>query len=240
MKIKLYLYLLLFASFSCNKDKTESTQPLILNKESSFELEKLNFTEDVIKLYSEVSTNNNIKKVFKKYDDFPHHQILEDEGFLFKVFEIKSLDVQIPDYLYGLEFKSKEVDSLARFHNLYFRELNSLTNYERKLVAINAHSRYRDENQRDSLLLSLNEVYGSPFVEMKVSDSYDLNSHTWIANDKIIEVTTSFGHSFEINTAGKSENYKFYKLDLLIVDNSELKSLVRAHKHYFDDMFLAN
>ncbi len=238
MKTKLYFYLLLFALISCvSSKKKENIQPLILGEKHAFELEKLNFNEDVMKLYSKVSSNKQIHEAFAEYEAFPNFAILEKAGIMFKIFEVKSLKILVPENPYGFEFKSKKIDSIAKFHNMYFNQLNSLTNLDKKLVAIYASSRYRNEEERDSLLLSLNEFYGKALFQMPLSSDFALESHIWVTKNKIIEVTTSFGHSAEFSTTGETKRYKYYKLNLLIVNSRELKSLVRAHRGYFDDNF---
>lgn len=230
--------LLLMLIVSCsNDDKTESNKPKILGDGHSFELDKINFNEDVIALYSKVSTIDSLKEIFKKYDAFPNYALLDDKDVFFKIFEVKSLDISIPKNPVGFEFKSKTSDSLAKFHGLYFDEVKSLTNLDRKLIAINAYSRYRNENQRDSLLKTISQIYGNPFMKIRKSTDFDTKSYSWITKDRLIEVKTSFGHSLVVSTSGKSENYQYYRLDLLIIDNNQLKSLVRDHMHYFDDNF---
>ena len=118
---------------------------------------------------------------------------------------------------------------------MYFNQIESLTNKDKKIVAINATSIYRDKSKRDAQLDSITKFYGSPILKVATASDFNQNSYSWVTKNKIIEIRTSYGFSFKANTSGESSSYKTYKLELLLVDTKQLEALVDAHRHFYDE-----
>jgi len=225
--------LLLFTS--CEKKEAADVIDLpkveILGEGSPLNLETLDFTENTLRLYTKISKIDSLEalfEVYKRRDPF----IIED--LRFKAQEIESLGLSIPDFSYGYVFEGEEKDSIAHLHNMYFSDINTLTNMDKKIVAVTTSSSYREKANRDSKLDSLKSIYGNPLLEVAVSSEFNQNSYSWVTKDKIIEVKTSRGFTIEATTSGNSENYDTYQLDLLLIDIEELELLVEAHRSYYD------
>lgn len=225
---------LLLTACQQKEDTSEVAKVTVLGEGTAFDLATLDFNEDVLRLYTKISEIDSLEALFEVYKRKNPFVI---ENIKFKAYEIEALGVSIPDFSYGYVFEGKAQDSLARLHGMYFHDMSTLTDMDKKIVAVSASSSHRDKTERDAQLDSLKAIYGSPLLEVAVSSHFDQNSYTWVAKNKIIEVNTSSGVAYEARSSGESKSYRTYQLDLLLIDTKELETLVEAHRNYYDDNY---
>ena len=234
--IKLITYLtLLFLFTSCNNQKT-IIEP-VLSVKSQFDLEAINFNENVSKLFSQ-----HLQTEFgSEYDSLTYSK-LPDSLLEYKIKTTVTdiLKFKIPQKKLGYLYKSKPLDSVAKFGIINFSSLNILTDLEKKPIAYHAGEEYTKLEDRIKVLDAINKKYGKSKYAFNISNDYHQLSYEWVLADRTIQITTSFGWGVTISTDKPMTNGKYYKLDMLIISNKEKSNLNNAHIFETPDKILYN
>lgn len=234
--IKLITFLtLLFLFTSCNDQKT-IIEP-VLSVKSQFDLEAINFNENVSQLFSQ-----HLQTEFgSEYDSLTYSK-LPDSLLEYKIKTTVTdiLKFKIPQKKLGYLYKSNPLDSVAKFGIINFSSLNILTNLEKKPIAYHAGVEYTKLEDRIKVLDAINKQYGKSKYAFNISNDYHQLSYEWVLADRTIQITTSFGWGVTISTDKPMTNGKYYKLDMLIISNKEKSNLNNAHIFVTPDKVLYN
>ena len=222
------LLLLLILPLMITSCKQEINQPKILEDKCSFDLEQINFSEDIPKLYSKHFINDYEYDMEKEYNP---NEKFSDTIFRYRINNIitETMKFKVPMKEFGYLYKTPEIDSVAKFQNIYFNTIYSLTNISKKPVAYYAEARYENSNLRKQHLNELIKKYGEPKYSFLVNREFNQCSYEWDLNDRTIQVETSFGWSVSATSDGKSKSGKYYRLDLLIMENKYKNEIYDAH-----------
>ncbi|OQP58576.1 hypothetical protein A4R26_03735 [Niastella populi] len=212
-------------------------QPSVLEKNSRFDLEKINFQENLPKLYSE-----NIL-----IDEIRHDSVrdgkLTDEMLRYRISNIITdvFKLQVPEKEFGFVFRGSTLDSVALFQNIYFTHLSTLADTNKKPVAFYAEAEVKTEKEQRDFLTTIKSKYGEPKHAFFISHEYNICSYEWVLADRTLEVQTSYGVRFSTSYSsadGLKETY--YRIDLLIIDNLQKENIYKAHLFEFPDKILYN
>lgn len=167
INLSMKLYLKLLSVFictiwfsSCGQNKAQQfVQPTVLEKNSAFNLAQLNFSENVTQLISKSLDSGDLdvkglgKEAFKSRDslgsgEIQDHYVLLGEKRYF--------------------FKTRKVDSIARFDSLFFYKAGLETDKDNHLVAIVADAKFRDKKELDKFLSKLFKKLGKTTEELAI------------------------------------------------------------------------
>lgn len=224
--------LLLFSCQSLEK-KVE-----VLEKNSAFNLETINFQEDVPRLYSKDPLAFDWLKSESADDesDDRYKQVSDDKiKYRINTAITRSLDINVPQQDFGFLYKHPELDSVARFRNAYFNILATLTDLNKKPVAFYAETQYDNKDDRATFIREFVQKYGKASYAFCTDTHFDQCSYEWVLEDRTIQMETSYGVGFSISTNGESKRGKYYKLEMLILENKYKEDIYRAHIYQFGD-----
>ena len=194
----------------------------LLEKHSKFDLENVNFKEDVTKLFA---------KHLLDEDDIQYDSVdakvinSERQKYRITSTHIESLNLKVPKNDIGFLYKSSNLDSVAKFQDTYFDEVYLLTDNNKKPIGYYAETEIETAGERSSAIAKLTEKYGKPTHAFFFGREFNRCSYEWVLADRTIQVETSFGFSSGISTNGG----RYYKLNLLILENNAKKAIHQAH-----------
>lgn len=213
-----------------------SNQPTITRQNSAFNLEAINFTEKVPSLYSTHLLNEG----GVQYDSARDGQ-LTDSMLRYKISTTitDAMKLKVPQKDFGFLYKTPVIDSLAKFQDIYFESLATLTDTNKKPVAYYARVELRDPKERKKLLEAFKKKYGNPVYSFFISSEFNQCSYEWQLQDRTIQIETSSGFSvsFRSNDTAAQQS-KYYPLDMLIIDNRFKTALYDAHVYEFPEKIL--
>ena len=227
------LFIAIFLLQSC-KEK-EQRQPEILEKSCLFDLEKINFQENVPLLYSK-----HIMVDGMEYDSISDGT-LTDEMLVYSIndFEISTLGirVKVPTEDFGYCYISPTLESVARFQNIYFSNLSVLTDMNKVPVAFYAESEFSSAKERKLMIDSFIEKYGQPKHSFCLSHFFNQCSYEWELQDRTIQIATSHGFRAMFSTDEEASTGQYFELEMLIVNNNSKAALNNAHVYEFPEAY---
>jgi hypothetical protein len=199
-----------------------------LKKDKVFDLASASFQEKIGSLYNDEILNRT--EVDYTLDSVPF-KMLPDSVFSYKISNLlaESMGFKLPEKDFGYLYKSREIDSLVRFDDLYFNKLWTLTDKSKKPVAYYATSRYDQATARKTAVEHLKKKYGTPAYAFFLDQGFNVCSYEWILKDRTIQIETSFGVEAVFGGGGSTRSGKYYALDLLIIDNKQKENIYLAH-----------
>ncbi len=215
----------------------ESVQPSVLEKNCRFDLEKIDFRENLPKLYS--------KHVL--IDDVQHDSVrdgkLTDDMLRYKISNTitDAYKLDVPEKEFGFAYRSPTLDSVALFQNIYFKHLATLADINKKPVAFYSEAEVKTKKEQKDFLATIKSKYGEPKHAFFINHEYNICSYEWVLADRTLEVQTSFGVRFSTSYSladGLKETY--YRIDMLIMDNHQKENIYKAHLFEFPDKILYN
>lgn len=221
---------LLFSS--CQGQENQYNKVEVLERKSAFNLETIDFQEDVPKLYSRYLLMSDGMR-YDSIDDGP----LTDSMIKYRINNviIETLDINVPQQEFGFLYKSPELDSLAKFGNSYFNTLATLTDLNKKAIAFYAETQYDNKDDRVTFIKEFIQKYGKATYAFCKSTQFDQCSYEWVLEDRTIQMETSYGVGLLISTNGESKSGKYYKLEMLILENKYKEDIYKAHICQFGD-----
>ncbi|MBO9732460.1 MAG: hypothetical protein J7623_27710 [Chitinophaga sp.] len=225
MKKRNLLLLVLPVVFSCKPRVPQVPLPKVLEKNYGFDIEKITFNEDVPTLYSKHVMGEEIE-----YDSARDGKIT-DTTFKYQISNTITdvMKFRMPQKDFGYLYKSPEIDSIAKFGNVYFNTLYTLTDTSRKPVAFYAAATFDSARLRAHFLDEFRKKYGPPKYSFYISNEFNHCSYEWDLSDRTIQIETSFGFEASFNSNGKSKSGKYYRLDMLVMNNKHKDEIYKAH-----------
>lgn len=194
----------------------------LLEKHSAFDLENINFKEDVTKLFAKHLLNED----GLSYDSVDVAVInSERQKYRITSTHIELLDLKVPKNDLGFLYKSPSLDSVAKFQDTYFERVYLLTDNNKKPIGYYAETELETAGERNSAIAKLTEKYGKPTHAFFLAREFNQCSYEWVLADRTIQVETSFGFSSGISTNGG----RYYILEMLILENNAKKAVHQAH-----------
>lgn len=211
-----FLVLAVVAFTMCTKKTT------LLERHSAFDLEKVDFKENVNELFAK----NLLDENGLSYDSVDVTIINSDkQRYRITNSRIELLEFKVPTKDLGFLYKSPTLDSVAKFQDTYFERVYLLTDNNKKPIGYYAEAELESAAERNLVIEKLTEKYGKPTHAFFLAREFNQCSYEWVLADRTIQVETSFGFSSDINTNGG----RFYKIDLLILENNAKKAVHEAH-----------
>lgn len=225
MKKRNLLLFVLPVFFACKPKVPQAPLPKVLEKNYGFDIEKISFNEDVPNLYSK-----HVMGEFAEYDSARDGK-LTDSAFRYEISNTITdvMKFRLPQKDFGYLYKSPGIDSIAKFGNVYFNTLNTLTDKSRKPVAFYAEARFDSARLRAHFLEEFRKKYGAPKYSFYISHEYNHCSYEWDLSDRTIQIETSFGFEATFSSDGKNTNGKYYRLDMLVIENKHKDEIYKAH-----------
>lgn len=218
---------------SCNSEEHYSPP---IEQNSAFNLESVNFTEGVPKLYSShIEVEEGIR-----YDSARDGQ-LTDSMLRYRISNtmIDLMKLTVPQQDFGYQFRSPGKDNLARFQNIYFHKLSTLTDKNKIPVAYYAETEFRDAKERKQLIEAFKKQYGNPVYAFRISPEFNQCSYEWQLKDRTIQIETSKGFSVTFGDSDSSAKQStYYSLHMLIINNKFKSAIHAAHIYEFPDKIL--
>ena len=232
----LYLFAISIIFQSCTSHKQPAN--IILSTNSGFDLETINFRENIPALYSKHIL---IGDGGSDYDSVQDGK-LTDDTLKYKIQNtlIDAFNLKVPQKEFGYLYKSPQLDSVAKFDNVYFKSLNTLTDNTKKPIAYYAETQYDTLTIRNKLVEQIKTKLGKPTYAYNISNDYHQLSYEWVLSDPTIQIETSFGWRMTVSSDKPNKNGKYYKLSILIINNQEKNKLSNAHVYEFADKVLAH
>lgn len=227
IKITLSLTFTFLLLFSCIK------HPATLEKCGAFDLERVNFQENVSLLYSRHLI---LKDGYAEYDSIRDGKLTDDMlRYTINTVISDALELKVPKEEFGYLYQTPTLDSVAKFRNAYFDKLSILTNRDKKPVAYYATARFNTLEDRARFMHGFKEKYGQPKYSFFISSHFEQCSFEWDLQDRIIQIETSHGFEFSVSSDGSSSNGKYYNLYLLIIEKQYQDAIYKAHLYEFSD-----
>ena len=194
----------------------------LFERHSAFDLEAIDFKENVNELFAKYLLDEN----GQSYDSI-NVAVINSEKQRYRITNSRTdvLGLKVPAKDLGFLYKSPSLDSVAKFQDTYFEWVYVLTNNEKKPIAYYAETELASAGERNSAMEKLTKKYGKPTHAFFLSREFNHCSYEWVLADRTIQVETSFGFSSGINNNGG----RFYKLDMLILENNAKKAVHEAH-----------
>lgn len=238
--LKLFKYLLITSILqSCNSNQQNpkiatKKQATVLSRNSDFDLEVITFKENPSKLYAKNILNSNDYSYDAERDGK-----LTDEMLQYKISNIITdfMDIEIPKN-FGYHYRSPELDSIAKFKNIYFNSLFLLTNINKKPIAFCAETTFTKAGERKKKLDEIRKKLGSPDHSFFLDRELDQCAYEWIRSDRTIQIKISSGFTITANSNGETKKEMDYSLDILIIANTYKNEIYNAHKYEFPDKIL--
>ena len=211
---------------SCKEKETIIQQPTVLEENAKFDLEQIDFKEDVSKLFS--------KNPFSYSDvdfDLDTTKPIPDSIFRYKIESslAETFKLTVPIKELGFLYKTREIDSVARIGSQYFERIFVLANLDKKPIAYYAESRFDSKKDRDAFIKNFREMYGQTKYEFLIDSHYDHLSYQWNLDTRIIQIETSRGFEMSASSDGTSKSGEYYRLDVLVIDNAAKDAIYKAH-----------
>ncbi|RZJ82286.1 MAG: hypothetical protein EOO47_01195 [Flavobacterium sp.] len=222
----LTLLVLIAIAFSmCTKKSS------LLEKNGAFDLEKVDFKENVNELFAKNLLDND----GLMYDSVDVAVINSDkQRYRITNTHIELLELKVPTKEIGFLYKSPSLDSVAKFQDTYFDRIYLLTDNNKKPIGYYAETELESAGERNSAIAKLTEKYGKPTNAFFLAREFNQCSYEWVLEDRTIQVETSFGFSSGISTNGG----RYYKLDMLILENSAKKAVHEAHNFEYPEQIV--
>jgi hypothetical protein len=213
----------------------DKVQPSVLEKNCQFDLEKIDFQENLPKLYSK----------HLLIDDFQYDSItdgkLTDNMLRYKISNLitDAYNLKVPEKEFGFVFRSPTLDSVALFQGVYFKHLSTLVDINKKPVAFYTEAEVNTEKEQRDFLATIKSKYGEPKHAFFISNEFNICSYEWVLEDRMLEVQTSYGIRFSSNfSSGGGSNETYYRIDMLILDNKKKENIYKAHLFEFPEKIL--
>lgn len=238
--LKLFKYIIVASLLqSCNSNQQKPAivikkQATVLDKNSKFDLEAITFKENPYKLYSKnILTPNDVLY------DAQRDGKLTDEILQYKISNTITdfMDIEIPKN-FGYQYRSPELDSIAKFKNIYFNSLSLLTNINKKPIAFCAETKFTKAGERKKRLAELRKKLGSPNHSFFLENEFSECVYEWIRADRTIQIKIFDGLTIDANSNGETKKETHYYLDILIIANKDKNDIYNAHKYEFPDKIL--
>ncbi len=233
---------LIIVLVSCNKgttkDVVQEKQPTVFEDNSKFNLEQVNFNENVPELYSQHYINEFAFDMEGKYDPKGKGA---DSIFRYKIDDgiLRELDkkIPLPAKDFGFLYTAPELDSVARYQNIYFQNVKILTDLKKKPVAYFASAELPNWKIRKQFIDDFTKAHGAPKHAYALSNEFKHNSYEWDLGDRTVQIGTSNGFGFTASTDGSNKSGIIYNLEMLIIDNKAKDAIDDAHIRILPDMF---
>lgn len=220
-----YLVLIVVAFTMCTKKAP------LLEKNSAFDLEKVDFKENVNELFAK----NLLDEDGMSYDSVDVAIINSDkQRYRITNSRIDLLEFKVPKKDLGFLYKSPTLDSVAKFQDTYFDRIYLLTDNNKKPIGYYAETELASAGERNLAIEKLTEKYGKPTHAFFLAREFNQCSYEWVLADRTIQVETSFGFSSGISANGG----RFYKLDMLILENTAKKAVHEAHHFEYPEQIV--
>ncbi|MET4082191.1 hypothetical protein ABIB40_002147 [Pedobacter sp. UYP30] len=209
--------------FACQQ---KSKQTAAVEKKGVFDLQNLDFKENISKIYAKHRAEPANDDVY-----FPKEGKIPDSLFKYRLSNVitDAFKFKVPEKELGYLYKSAEVDSIAKFYTSYFNLLYTLTNLDKKPIAYYAEARFENSKKRKQFLDWFNKKYGKPVFSFFLSSEFNQCSYEWQLPNRTIQIETSYGIEISATSNKKSQNTTYYRLDMLIIDRKHKQELYRAH-----------
>lgn len=226
---------------SCNKETAKNNvqekQPTVLEDNSKFNLEKVNFNENVPELYSKHFMNAFGYDMEGKYDPKGKGA---DSIFRYKIDDgiLRELDkkLPLPAKDFGFLYTAPELDSVAKYQNIYFRTLKILTDLKKKPVAYFVIAELPNWKVRKQFLDDFTKVHGAPKHAYAISQEFKQNSYEWDLGDRTIQIGTANGFGITASSDGHNKSGVTYYIEILIIDNKAKAAIDDAHIRILPDV----
>ena len=219
--MKFLFYLLILTVTSCNSDA--GNQSLILEQHSKFNLEAVNFSEDVTKLFS--------KHITIDADGYFEYDSLVNGTFTQEKLLYPTPKTISKPRRFGYVYRSPLLNSVARYNDLFFEHIAILTDSNKKPVAYYAEAKTDSIDAQKNLLHIFNKKYGKPKYAFNISRDFNICSYEWDLKDKTIQLETGFGLTSD--TSNKDGIY--FNTRILIIDNQKKDAVYKAHFFEYSD-----
>lgn len=216
---------------SCSQIR-ERNQPTVLEKNCQFNLEKIDFQEDLPKLYSKHLLIDGFQ-----YDSIRDGK-LTDEMLRYTISNLITdiHKLKVPEKDFGFVYRSPTIDSIVVFQDIYFKKLNTLTDDNKKPVAFYTEAEVKTEKEQKDFLLAIKNKYGAPRHSFFLSSEFNICAYEWVLADRTLEVQTSYGHRFSSGfNSGERKNEVYYRIDMVIMSNHQKENVYKAHLFEFPD-----
>ncbi|MDR7211460.1 hypothetical protein [Flavobacterium piscis] len=228
-------FIIIILMFQSCSQISEREQPLVLEKNSQFDLERIDFQENLHKLYSK----------YLLIDDFRYDSVtdgkLTDDMLRYKISNLitDAYHLEVPQKDFGFVFRSPTLDSVALFAGIYFKQLSTLADTNKKPVAFYAEAEVKTEKEQRDFLATIKNKYGEPKHAFFISHEFNICSYEWVLADRTLEIQTSYGNRFSWGFGSEDGvNETYYKIDMLIMDNLQKENIYKAHLFEFPDKLL--
>jgi hypothetical protein len=197
-------------------------------KQSAIDLEHCNFSENVPLLYA---------RHLLKADDEEYSSgkdgALSDSMLVYRISNAATIDMglQLPVKELGYLYQSPELDSMARFGNCWFFQVNTLTDIHKKPLAYQARGSFNSKTARSAILNEMTRKYGKPVYKFRAGGK---PTYGWQLDDRTIEASTSYSFAIDLRNSENSRKTIYY-LDILIVDNAAKDAIFLAHAYDLPD-----
>lgn len=216
---------------SCNRNSH------ILEENSEFDLEKINFKENISQLYSK----NLLLEDGSRYDNTTD-DVLTDDMIAYKIssYIIESLKIKVPQEDFGYLYKSYGNDTIAKFGSVLFQSLWTLTDLNKTPIAYYAETEFASLSDRQAFMLEMISIYGKPKYAFFIKHEFDQCSFEWQLADRTIQINTSHGFRTTFSFDGNTSNGMYYNLRMLIISNKHKDEIRKAHLYQFPDTIELN
>ncbi|WP_296150993.1 hypothetical protein [uncultured Flavobacterium sp.] len=197
-----------------------------MEKNNGFDLEKINFKEDVFKLFSENLVDQDGFKI-----DSITKNTFSDTIFKYKIesYLAEEFKLNLPEKEIGFLYETSQTDSIASIQNVFFNKLYVLTNLDKKPIAYYAETRFKTKKEKDQFIANFKAKNGATKYEFLIGSHFNQCSYEWDLNDRTIQIETSKGTEMSISTNEASSIEEYYRLDMLIIENKFKKAIYEAH-----------
>ena len=217
MKILIFLPLIL----SCTLAK--QTQPDVFERGSKFDLEKVDFSENVKKLFSKHISIDNSSYI--EYDSLSEGELTDEK------LEYPSKIRDTKPRKFGYMYRTPLLSSVGEYGGLYFEHISILTNIEKKPVAYYAESKMDSIGGQKKLLELLNNNYGKPKYAFSIALNFNICSYEWVLKDRTIQVETGYG----LTSDSANSDGIYFNTRILIIENSYKNEIHNSHFFEYND-----
>lgn len=216
---------------SCNRNSHT------LEENSEFDLEKIDFKENIPQLYSK----NLLLNDGSRYDETTDGE-LTDDMIAYRVSNstIEYLNLKVPKQEFGYLFKSYGNDTIAKFADALFSSLWTLTDLNKSPIAYYAETEFDSLSDREAFMKQIITKYGKPKYAFFIKHEFDQCSFEWQLADRTIQIKTSHGFRTTFSFDGNTSNGMYYNLRMLIISNKHKDVIRKAHLYQFPDIIDLN
>lgn len=219
--MKFLFYLLILTITSCKSDA--ENQPIVLEEYSKFNLEAVNFLEDVTKLFSKHITIDG--DGYFEYDSLVKGTLTQE-----KLLYPTPKTISKPRH-FGYLYRTPLLNSVAKYNDLLFEHIAILTDSNKKPVAYYAEAKTDSIDAQKNLLNIFNKKYGKPKYAFNISRDFNVCSYEWDLKDKTIQLETGFG----ITSDAQNKDGIYFNTRILIIDTQNKNAIYKTHFFEYGD-----